>query len=326
VPPAPEFETAYLIHGDDHGRIAERRGRLAALAGEVSGAGGVEFFDASQVAPAEVAGALSSMTFAIGRRFLVIDRCESWKEKEVAEDLAGALAAIDPETTVAFFAFEDGRRKAPASLHAGVEGAGGRVTAEVLLKQRELPRWAVGQASALGITLDGAAAQLLVAQVGDRQQRLLRELEKLALEYGAGAEIGVEEVEASVAESSELAVWALVDAIVGHNPAAATRTYLELRSQGEDGARLAGLMARRVREVLTIAERLEAGVSPSEAAAGLKMSPYAAKRRVAEARESDATGLRRALEAMARLELAGRGASRLDFDTVALRTIAVVAS
>ena len=322
----PEFEPAYLVHGDDHGRIAERRGRLVALAGEVSGAGGVESFHASQVTPAEIATALSSMTFAIGRRFLIVDGCEAWKEKEVAEDLAGALSAIDPDTTVAFFAFEDGRRKAPASLHAGVEKAGGRVTAEALLKQRELPRWAVGQASALGITLDGAAAQLLVAQVGDRQQRILRELEKLALEYGSGTEIGVEEVEASVAESSELAVWALVDAIVGHNPAAATRTYLELRSQGEDGARLAGLMARRVREVLTIAERLEAGVAPSEAAAGLKMSPYAAKRRVAEARESDAPGLRRALEAMARLELAGRGASRLDFDTVALRTIAVVAS
>jgi DNA polymerase-3 subunit delta len=326
VSQAPEFEPAYLVHGDDHGRIAERRGRLVALAGEVSGAGGVEAFDASQVVPAQVAVALSSMTFAIGRRFLVVDGCEAWKEKEVAEELAGAVASIDPETTVAFFAFEDGRRKAPASLHAAVEGAGGRVIAEVMLKQRELPRWAVGQASALGLTLDGAAAQLLVAQVGDRQQRILRELEKLALEYGAGASIGVEEVEASVAESSELAVWALVDAIVGHNPAAATRTYLELRSQGEDGARLAGLMARRVREVLTIAERLEAGVPPSEAGAGLKMSPYAARRRVAEARESDAAGLRRALEAMARLELAGRGASRLDFDTVALRTIAVVAS
>ena len=322
----PQFEPAYLVHGDDHGRVAERRGRLAALAAEVSGAGGVETFDASQSLPGEVAGALGAMTFAIGRRFLIVDGCESWKEKEVAEDLAPAMAALDGETTVAFFACEDGRRKAPSSLHDAVEAAGGRVSAEMTLKARELPRWAVGQASGLGLELDGAAAQLLVAQVGDRQRRIMRELEKLALEYGPGAAIGVEEVEASVADSSELAVWALVDAIVGHDPKAATRTYLELRSQGEDGPRLAGLMARRVREVLTISERLEAGVAPGEAAAGLRMSPYAAKRRVAEAREADAAGLRRALEAMARLELAGRGASRLDFDTVALRTIAVVSS
>lgn len=324
--PTPRFEPAYLVYGDDHGRVAERRGRLVSVAAGVSGAGGVECHDAGQAGPGEVAAALSSMTFAIGRRFVVVDGCEAWKEKEVAEELAPALASLDQETTVAFFACEDGRRKAPESLRAAVEAAGGRASAEMTLKARELPRWAVGQAAELGLDLDGAAAQLLVAQVGDRQQRILRELEKLALEYGPGAAIGVEEVEASVADSSELAVWALVDAIVGHDPKAATRTYLELRSQGEDGPRLAGLMARRVREVLTISERLEAGVSAADAANGLRMSPYAARRRVSEAREADAAGLRRALEAMARLELAGRGASRLDFDTVALRTIAVVAS
>lgn len=320
------FESAYLIHGDDHGRVAERRGRLMALAAAESGAGGVEGFDASQVAPAEVAAALSAMTFTIGRRFVIVEGCEAWKEKEVTEDLAPALAATAPDTTVAFFACEDGRRKAPESLHKAVMAGGGKVNSEMVLKARELPRWAIAQATSLGITLDGAAAQLLVAQVGDRQQRIMREIEKLAIEYGADAEIGVEEVEASVADSSELQVWGLVDAIVAHDARTATTTYLELRSQGEDGSRLAGLIARRVREVLTITERLEGGIAPSEAAAGLKMSPYAAKRRVAEARQADTAGLRRALEAMARLELAGRGASRLDFDTVALRTIAVVAS
>lgn len=321
-----DFESAYLIHGDDHGRVAERRGRLLGLAQERSGAGGVESFDASQAGPAEVAAALSAMTFTIGRRFVIVEGCEAWKEKEVAEELAGALVAAGPETTVAFFACEDGRRKAPESLHAAVASCGGKVSAEMVLKARELPRWAIGQASALGISLDGAAAQLLVAQVGDRQQRILRELEKLSIEYGEGASIGVEEIEGSVADSSELQVWGLVDAIVAHDARGATTTYLELRSQGEDGGRLAGLIARRVREVLAITERLEGGASPSEAAAGLKMSPYAAKRRVAEARQADTGSLRRALEAMSRLELAGRGASRLDFDTVALRTIAVVAS
>ena len=166
---SPQFEPAYLVHGDDHGRVAERRGRLASLAAEVSGAQGVEAFDASQSLPGEVASALGAMTFAIGRRFLIVDGCESWKEKEVAEDLAPAMAALDEETTVAFFACEDGRRKAPSSLHDAVEAAGGRVSAEMTLKARELPRWAVGQASGLGLELDGAAAQLLVAQVGEHR-------------------------------------------------------------------------------------------------------------------------------------------------------------
>ena len=59
---------------------------------------------------------------------------------------------------------------------------------------------------------DGAKA--LIAQVGDRQQRLLRELEKLAMEHGPGASIGAEEVEESCATSAERKVWTLADALV----------------------------------------------------------------------------------------------------------------
>ena len=52
---------------------------------------------------------------------------------------------------------------------------------------------------------------------GERQQRLLRELEKLALEHGEGARIGVEEVEAAAAPSAERQVWGLVDALVARD-------------------------------------------------------------------------------------------------------------
>src|SRR5690348_18505827 len=47
------------------------------------------------------------------------------------------------------------------------------------------------------------ALPILVAQVGERQQRLLRELEKLAVEHGQGARLGVEDVQASSASSAE---------------------------------------------------------------------------------------------------------------------------
>ena len=38
----PAFKPAYLIHGDDHGRIAERRARLRAVAEAESGVGGIQ--------------------------------------------------------------------------------------------------------------------------------------------------------------------------------------------------------------------------------------------------------------------------------------------
>jgi DNA polymerase-3 subunit delta len=320
------FKPAYLIHGDDHGRIGERRARLRAIAEAESGTGGVEVFEGDGSTPEAVALALNAMTFAMGRRFLIVDAVERWKDAEAEAVLVPVLADMPPETTVAFFAREDGRAKAPAKLAAAVKKADGDVVAESMLKARELPKWAVGEAAKLGITLDGGAAQVLIRQVGERQQRLLRELEKLALEHGEGARIGVEEVEAAVASSAERQVWGLVDAMVARDGPAATRTFLQLRAQGETLPRLVPLMARRLRDVLAIATRLEAGESPGQVKESLRMSSWAADRRIKEARGTDAAALRRALEALAELEVASRGMSELADDTEALRAIVAIAA
>jgi DNA polymerase III subunit delta len=319
------FKPAYLIHGDDHGRIGERRARLRAIAEAESGAGGVEIFEGDGATPEAIALALSAMTFALGRRFLIVDGVERWKDADVEATLAPVLEAIAPETTVAFFGREDGRVKVPAKLAAAVKKAGGDVVAEATLKPRELPRWLAGEASRLGITLDRGGAQALIAQVGARQQRLLREVEKLALEYGDGAHVGAEEVEAAAARSAERQVWSLVDALVAGDRAGATHAFLALRAQGETLPRLVPLMARRLRDVLAIAGRLEAGESPAQVKGSLRMSPWAADRRIKEARGTETAELRRALEALSNLELASRGHSELGDDTEALRAIGAIA-
>jgi DNA polymerase III subunit delta len=322
----PVFKPAYLVHGDDHGRIAERRGRLRSLAEAESGTGGVELFEGDASTPQTVAAALSAMTFALGRRFLIVDGVERWKDADVEAALAPALAAIPLETTVAFFAREDARTKAPPPLAKAVKAAGGDVAAEAVLGARELPRWVVSEASKLDITLEGAAARALIGHVGSRQQRLLRELEKLAIEHGAGARIGVEEVDAAAASSAERQVWGLVDALVSRDREAATRAYLELRAQGEALPRLVPLMARRLRDVQSVATRLEAGERPAEVKASLRMGGWAADRRIKEARTADAASLRQALEALSALELASRGQSELAEDTEALLAIGAMSS
>src|SRR4051794_37759649 len=160
--PVATFKPAYLIHGDDHGRIGERRARLRAIAEAESGTGGGELFEGDAATPEAVALALRAMTFAIGRRFLIVDRVQRGKDADVDSMLAPALAGIAPETTVAFFAREEGRAKAPAKLVAVVKKAGGDVVAEAALKARELPRWVVGEGERLGLKIDLAAAKALV--------------------------------------------------------------------------------------------------------------------------------------------------------------------
>ena len=74
-------------------------------------------------------------------------------------------------------------------------------------------------------------------------------------------------------------------------------------------------MARRIRDVLAIAVRLEAGESPAQVKSSLKMSPWVADRRIKEARATDVESLQRALEELAELELASRGNTELAEDT-----------
>ena len=178
----PALKPAYLIHGDDHGAIAERRAGLHALALGGGDASSAEVLSGEAGTPAGVALALTAMTFAIGQRVIIVDGVERWKQAEVEQHLLPAMRALPPDTTVALFAREEGRAKAPAAVHEAVKAAKGQIVAQGTVKPWELPRWAREQADRLGLALDQAAAKALVAQVGERQQRILRELEKLALE------------------------------------------------------------------------------------------------------------------------------------------------
>jgi DNA polymerase III subunit delta len=286
----------------------------------------VELFEGETATPDAIAGALNAMTFALGRRFIVVDGVERWKDKELAP-LTDAMKAMPPDTTVALFAREDSRVKAPRALHDAVQAAGGDVSAEQSVKPWELPKWLAARARELGLQLDPDAARALIQQVGDRQQRLLRELEKLALDFGPGARVDVAEVEAVAAPSAERRAWSLADALVGGELEAAAGMLIALRAQGE---RLPGLiywMAQRVRTALEIAQALESGQPASQIKRGLRMPGRAADRLIADAQRTGPERLRAALEQIADLELASRGGAKgaAGEDTAALLAIERIA-
>jgi DNA polymerase III subunit delta len=321
------FKPAYLIHGDDHGRIAERRTRLRVLAEAQSGAHGVELLEGEQATPAVVAAALNALTFAVGRRFIVVDGVERWREKEL-EPLEAVLGAIPSATTVAFFAREDARSKAPARLHEAVRKAGGDISAEDSVKPWELPKWVIARARELGLQLEPDAARVLVQHVGDRQQRLSRELEKLALGIdGPGGRVDAAEIERLAAPSAERKVWSLADALVAGDAQAATRVYLALRAQGERGPGLLYWMAQRVRTAHDVAQALEGGEPVAQIKRRLRMPSRAADRLIADAGRAGTQRLRGAIEQIADLELASRGGGSggASEDTTALRTIQRIA-
>jgi DNA polymerase-3 subunit delta len=200
--------------------------------------------------------------------------------------------------------------------------AGGLVAAEMNVKAWDLPKWVIEQARGLELELDRDGAKALVAQVGDRQQRLLRELEKLALEHGPGARIGAEAVEESCATSAERKVWTLADALVAGDRRTSVGLLLELRQQGERVTGLIYKMANRLRDAVAIAEALQAGQSAAQVKKSLRMPPRAADKFVKDVAARDVEALRRALAAMADLEVESRGGD-LSEDTEVVRAVLI---
>jgi DNA polymerase-3 subunit delta len=341
---------AYLIHGDDHGAVAERRVRLRAVAEAAGPDTAIETLEGAKAGPAAVAEAVSALHLGVGRRVIVVDGVERWKDAEVREHLLPVMTPMPPATTLALFASEDTRAKAPPSLHRAVKAAGGSVAREATLKPWELPKWVRAEGERLGVALDADGAKALIAEVGERRQRILRELEKLALELGtdggkngarppSNGRLGAEEVELRVARSSQLQAYALAGALVEGALARALLSYVRLRAQGERVPGLLYVMASRLRQALGVAVRLEGGESADAVKRSLRIPSRAAERLIADARSAGQERLREALGVLADLEMhtrggpvvratpqsAAAGAAALDEDTLALRAIEAIA-
>ena len=145
-----EIKPAYLICGTDEAKISRTRARLRARAEREGGSGALELFEAGQGRKAPDADALTGSVMAISlmasRRYLLADGVEGWGKKDL-EQVAEALAAIPPDTTIALVA----HGKAPAALKKAVEAAGGEVLAFEAPKEREMPKRLVADARELGL-------------------------------------------------------------------------------------------------------------------------------------------------------------------------------
>ena len=86
------------------------------------------------------------------------------------------------------------------------------------------------------------------------------------------------DLEAMVADTSEAAVWALSDALLGARPRQAALGIAErLIVQGENVTGLIYGLASRLRKACAAAAQLEEGVPPKQVESGLGMHPYAAQ-------------------------------------------------
>ena len=317
-----ELKPLYLISGDDDAKIDAWRARVRGRAERELGPGGLEHFDGKADGAEAVAGALATMTFAAGTRYLLAEPVEAWKADDIAV-LEPSLAAMPPDTVLVLIA----RGKAPAKLVKAVEKGGGEAREYGAPKPWELPKWVIERAREEGLAIDIETAKQLTQKVGSRQQQLQREVEKLRIAVHPAGHATPADVEELAAGEAATQVYALADALVAADLPAALSLAEQLRATDRPGA-LSYRLVSRLRDVHRAAALLEAGVPEQKVASAMKAPPWVAKRTLAQARKADREALERALEAMADFEVDSRGGGDkdLDEDTAFTMTLAKAAA
>jgi DNA polymerase-3 subunit delta len=321
---AGAIRAAYLIAGTDAGKIDAALSRLRARAEREGGPGALESFGSGDGPPDPEAliVAIPSMSLMASRRYLLADGVERWTAKQTAA-VIDALGDLPPDLTVALVAREAPPRvKSPKGLAEAVKGAAGQVLRYDAPKTRDLPARLVADASNRGFRLDPDGARMLVERMGESTVRLSTEIERLWVWAGPDGEVTAEDLESMIVDTSEEATWALSDAVVARDRAAALRAAERLSAQGEAITPIVYQAARRVRDAQLAASELERGTPPKEVEGKLRMHPYAARMLVRGVRGTSSLELRAASCAVADLEWWTRGGSEYP-DDVAL-TLAVL--
>ena len=314
-----ELKPAYLISGDDDAKIDVWRARVRRRADEERGQGGLEAFDAGASDPQEVAAALATLSFDPGTRYLLVDQVQAWKPAQL-EPLQAALGSLPPETVLVLIA----RGKAPKQLASAVQAAGGDSREYAAPKPWHLPKWVVERAGEEGVQVDPETAKELVSLVGPNQQRLAREIEKLALGVHPATRIGLEDVERLASGDASPGAYDLADALAAGDRSEALAVAERIAgNEGKPGG-LVWSIARRLREVHRAAALLEAGMPEQKVGEAVTRQPWLAKKIVARAKKADRATLEQVLCVLAEVEIDLRGGGELALDEDSAFSLALV--
>jgi DNA polymerase-3 subunit delta len=303
-----DLKPAYLILGGDRPKIQRALQRLRARVGHEA----AELLSARETSGEDAVAACNALgLFGGGRRLVLVEEVEHWKAADT-KAVAAYLADPAPETVLAL----TGNVRPDSALAKACARSGDVLVYDV--SKRALPAWVAEQFSRLGATADGEACRALVEVVGDDLEALATEVDKLAT-WAGGEPIGARDVQALAAGRGETPIFALTDAwgrrdVPGVLSACEALLERTERSRRDELARIAGAMASHVTRVRACQAFAAEGVRPRDAAAALKVHPFAAEKAFAQAASFTVDELRDAVVRLAQLDFALKGGSRLAAD------------
>lgn len=292
---------AWFVKGDDPTLVGEA---VRKLVHELSGDNplAVEELPGEDVTVTAIVDACQTPPFLAERRVVVAREMGRFRSEEL-QPLLSWLA--DPLPTTALVLTAGGGQVSQRLVNAVKKV--GHVVDSGAGTGKARGQWLARRLKEAPVRVDAAAADLLGRHLGEDVGRLTTLLEGLAVAYGQGARIGVEELAPFLGEAGGVAPWDLTDALDRGDTAAALTQLHRMMGAGERHPLV--VMATLHRHYGAMLRVDGAGVGDEHGAAQLLgMAPYPAKKALLQARRLGSAGIARAIELLAAADLDLRGA------------------
>jgi DNA polymerase III subunit delta len=268
--------------------------------------------DASEATIVPLVDAAQTPPFLTDRRVVVGRDIEMFTRAAQVAPLVDYLA--DPLPTTSLVLIWSGGR-IPKVLTDAVAACGGVVVDTN--PGRKLAGWIDEQVSASGVTLDRAAAERVAQWLGDDPQRLVGLLATLVGAYGAGARLGVDDVEPFLGEGGGVPPWELTDALDrGDIRASLDKLHRMTEGGGRHALQIMAALQNHYGRMLMLDGADVAGEKDAARVLGLKGSTYPARKALGQARKLGHDGVVRAIELLAGADIDLRGGKAWPDDLV----------
>lgn len=257
---------AYLIYGTDEGRISENAALLAKNWSAKYGDGGeiIQINDRSLADnPDLIAIEIRSVPMFGGRSVIRLAL-----SNRIKPDLIKDLIELKPQNLIIL---EAGNLKPGSAMRKLFEKSPSCSAIACFPDEaRDITKLIDEELVDKNISISPAARTLLMSSLGSDRGVSRQELIKLALYAHEKPQIEVDDIEAIIGDSSQLAYDQLISLIMSGNGPAALFKLERLLSSGQTSAGLTTILGRHLARLYKLRAMIEGGREPSEAVASLR--------------------------------------------------------
>ena len=310
----------HFVKGDDEVLLRDAtREVVHALTGDLDVALAVEDVGRDRFAPSDgdasivpLVDAAQTPPFLTARRVVVGRDIEMFTRAEQVAPLVAYLA--DPLPTTSLVLVWSGGR-VPKSLLDAIRACHG-VQVDTS-PGRKIAGWVDEQVAASGLRLDRAATERLVGWLGDDPQRLVGVLGTLAGSFGAGARLGVADIEPFLGEAGGVPPWELTDALDrGDIATALAKLHRMTAGGGRHALQVMATLHAHFARMLLLDGAAVTGEKDAAQLLGLRGSTFPARKALSQARKLGHDRVVRAIDLLAVADLDLRGGKAWPDDLV----------